>query len=88
MTVGTRIQSELEEIIENRENYVAAPDIKALYPLKDSDREAGIAYPIIGGGDVAGAVVLMLNTNGAMPTQTEIKLVSVAASFLGKQTEE
>ncbi len=83
-----RISSELEEIIENRENYVAAPDIKALYPLKDSDREAGIAYPIIGGGDVAGAVVLMLNTNGVMPSQTEIKLVSVAASFLGKQTEE
>ena len=82
------ISSELEEIIENRENYVAAPDIKALYPLKDSDREAGIAYPIIGGGDVAGAVVLMLNTNGVMPSQTEIKLVSVAASFLGKQTEE
>ncbi len=83
-----RISSELEEIIENRENYVAAPDIKALYPLRDSDREAGIAYPIIGGGDVAGAVVLMLNTNGVMPSQTEIKLVSVAASFLGKQTEE
>ena len=43
---------------------------------------------LIGGGDVAGAVVLMLNTNGVMPNQTEIKLVSVAASFLGKQTEE
>ena len=83
-----RISADLEELIENRENYVASPDIKALYPLKDSDREAGIAYPIIGGGDVAGAVVLMLNTNGVMPSQTEIKLVSVAASFLGKQTEE
>ena len=37
---------------------------------------------------IAGAVVLMLNTDGSMPSQTEIKLVSVAASFLGKQTEE
>ena len=86
--IDKRISTDLEDLIENRENYVASPDIKALYPLKDSDREAGIAYPIIGGGDVAGAVVLMLNTNGVMPNQTEIKLVSVAASFLGKQTEE
>ncbi|MGN1161567.1 MAG: stage V sporulation T C-terminal domain-containing protein [Candidatus Fimenecus sp.] len=83
-----RISAELEDLIESRESYVASPDTKALYPLADSDREAGIAYPIIGGGDVAGAVVLMLNQNGSMPTQTEIKLVSVAASFLGKQTEE
>ncbi len=83
-----RISADLEDLIENRESYTASPDVKALYPLKDSDREAGIAYPIIGGGDVAGAVVLMLNSNGTMPTQTEIKLVSVAASFLGKQTEE
>ncbi len=83
-----RISTDLEDLIENRESYTASPDVKALYPLKDSDREAGIAYPIIGGGDVAGAVVLMLNSNGTMPTQTDIKLVSVAASFLGKQTEE
>ena len=46
------------------------------------------ATTIIGGGDVTGSVVLMMNTDGSMPTQTEIKLVSVAASFLGKQTEE
>ena len=82
------ISIELEDLMENRENYVASPEIKALYPLADKDREAGIAFPIIGGGDVAGAVVLMLNTDGSMPTQTDIKLTSVAASFLGKQTEE
>lgn len=83
-----RISAALEEMIEDRGSYTAAPDKKALFPLADSTMEAGIAFPIIGGGDVAGAVVLMLNPNGSMPTQTEIKLVSVAASFLGKQTEE
>lgn len=83
-----RISESLEDLIEDRENYVASPETKALYPLADSDREAGIAFPIIGGGDVAGAVVLMLNPDGSMPSQTEIKLLSVAASFLGKQTEE
>ena len=82
------ISPELEEYMENRENYIASPDTKALYPLIDKEKEAGLAFPIIGGGDVAGAVVLLLNPDGSMPSQTEIKLVSVAASFLGKQTEE
>ncbi len=83
-----RISVELEDLIEDRQNYTASPERKALHPLADSDREAGIVFPIIGGGDVAGAVVLFLNPDGSMPTQTEIKLLSVAASFLGKQTEE
>ncbi len=83
-----RVSTELETLMENRENYIASPEAKALYPLADKEKEAGLAFPIIGGGDVAGSVVLMLNADGSMPTQTEIKLVSVAASFLGKQTEE
>ncbi|MBO5332728.1 MAG: AbrB/MazE/SpoVT family DNA-binding domain-containing protein [Clostridia bacterium] len=82
------ISPELEKLMEDRENYIASPDTKALYPLSDKEKEAGLAFPIIGGGDVAGAVVLLLSPDGSMPTQTEIKLVSVAASFLGKQTEE
>lgn len=83
-----RISSQLEDLMENRENYIASPEAKALYPLAEKEKEAGLAFPIIGGGDVAGSVVLMLNPDGSMPTQTEIKLVTVAASFLGKQTEE
>jgi AbrB family transcriptional regulator (stage V sporulation protein T) len=83
-----RISSQLEDLMENRANYIASPEMKALYPLSDKDKEAGLAFTIIGGGDVTGSVVLMMNTDGSMPTQTEIKLVSVAASFLGKQTEE
>ena len=86
--IDKRISTDLEDLIERRENYIASPDVKALYPLNDNHSEAGIAFPIIGGGDVAGAVVLLLNPDGSMPSQTEIKLLSVAASFLGKQTEE
>ncbi len=86
--IDKRISVELEDLMEDRQSYTASPERKALHPLADNDREAGIMFPIIGGGDVAGAVVLLLNPDGSMPTQTEIKLLSVAASFLGKQTEE
>jgi AbrB family transcriptional regulator (stage V sporulation protein T) len=43
---------------------------------------------VIGGGDVSGCVIMLMNENGAMPSQTEVKLIQVAASFLGRQMEE
>ena len=52
------------------------------------DKEAAVAFPIIGGGDVSGALVMLLNENGSCPTQTETKLAQIAANFLGKQMEE
>ena len=83
-----RLSPELEEIMEQRGNYIISSTSEKLYPAEGVGREAGIAYPIIGGGDVSGAVIALLPETGAYPTETEIKLVQVAASFLGKQMEE
>lgn len=83
-----RLSAELESLITERKNYVASPVASALYPVAGFDREAAVAFPIIGGGDVAGAVVLLLSEDGKMPASEEIKLAQVAASFLGRQTEE
>ena len=69
-------------------NYAASPDIPPLYPIAGYEKEAALAFPIIGGGDVSGAVMLMLREDGSMPTEEEQKLLQVAASFLGKQMEE
>ena len=52
------------------------------------DRNVGVMYPIIGSGDVMGAVMVLTNGSGDKPNQTEVKLVQVAAGFLGKQMEE
>ena len=83
-----RIGAEVEELMEKRSAYVAAVDSERICPVDGVHRFAGAIYPIIGAGDVSGAVILMLNENGSVPTQTEVKLVQVAASFLGKQMEE
>lgn len=83
-----RISSELENVMEGRTNYIASPDTTSVYPVTGLNREAAVAFSIIGSGDVSGCVVLLLNTDGSMPSDTEIKLVQVAASFLGKQMEE
>ncbi len=87
-TMDRHISKELEEIMENRSSFVAGSDKGVLMPVEGLDRNAAIAYPIVGGGDVSGAVILLFNENGTAPTQSEIKLAQVAASFLGKQTEE
>ena len=87
-TIDRHISKELEEIMENRSSFIAGTDKGVLMPVENLDRNAAIAYPIVGSGDVSGAVVLLFNESGAAPTQAEIKLAQVAASFLGKQTEE
>lgn len=87
-TIDRHITKELEEIMENRSSFVAGSDKGVLMPVDGLDRNAAIAYPIVGGGDVSGAVILLFNESGTAPTQAEIKLAQVAASFLGKQTEE
>ncbi len=83
-----RLSSSVEEILEKRTPFVAAIDNERFSPADGISRYCGAVYPIIGAGDVSGAVILMLNENSSVPTQTEVKLAQVAASFLGKQMEE
>lgn len=83
-----RVTPELESLMTERQNYTASQGKEALFPVLGFEKEAAVAFPIIGGGDVSGAVVLLLREDGTMPSKEEIKLTQVAASFLGKQTEE
>ena len=48
-------------------------------PIEGIDKEAAVAFPIVGGGDVSGSIVMLLNDNGSCPTQTETKLAQIAA---------
>ena len=59
-----------------------------LLPVEGSTRRACLAYPILGNGDVSGCVGALFDADGTYPTEAEIRLVQVAAQFLGKQTEE
>ena len=87
--VDKRISSALEKIMENRAGFVAtAADKNLVLPVDGLERNACIAMPIIGNGDVSGCVVVLFNEKNQMPTHAEIKLAEVAAQFLGKQTEE
>ena len=58
-----------------------------LFPVEGIDKAALSAAAIIAAGDVCGAVVY-LSDGREKADEAEIKLVSAAANFLGKQMEE
>ena len=87
-TVERRITQALENVMESRTPFIFARDGEPFRPIEGVERDAAAAFPIIGAGDVSGAVVLLAADGATVPSQTEIKLVQVAASFLGKQMEE
>lgn len=86
--VGKRISPLLESYMERRSTYVFGQDKDNLIVSEDSPIPVSVMSPIIGGGDVMGAVVLMGSDKMSAPSQTDIKLTQVAAGFLGKQMEE
>ncbi len=84
-----RISTDLEKLMENRENYTKSKmELAPLHPIENNDTEASIAYPIIAGGDISGSVIFISENKNFIPTETEIKLAQVAVGFLGKQMED
>ena len=75
--------------MESRQTHVArAGERERFQPAEGSDRYAAVAAPILASGDVTGAVCLLLPETGAIPSEGDVRLVQVAAAFLGKQMEE
>ncbi len=83
-----QLTTELEDYMERRENFAAKAKGEGMNPATGIDRMATVVAPIIAAGDVSGAVVLLGDESLNAPTQTDIKLVQVAANFLGRQMEE
>ncbi len=77
----------LEDIMESRKAYVYASGEKPKMVLEGCDYTIGIAVPIISSGDITGAVVFVASDD-TMPKESDLKLATVAANFLGKQMED
>ena len=86
--MGKRISPVLEGYMERRASYVYGSDKGELAVSDEISSPVAVMCPIIGGGDVMGAVMLLCGDVPAAPSQTDIKLTQVAAGFLGKQMEE
>ena len=84
-----RVSTFLEDLMERRASYSRESESADIfYPIEGVDRAALSVGTIISSGDVCGAVMFLCSDEKNSATETEKKLISAAASFLGKQIEE
>ena len=87
-----RLSDELERIMENRSLYMWSEGSERISPLSDdSSHYVSCAMPIISEGDIIGCVVSLTEKEESnkdnVSAEVESRLISTAASFLGKQLE-
>lgn len=83
------VSAALEELMEQRRTHVArAGESVRMVAVDGTGRPVGAATPIVSAGDVIGTVCLLLPDSGAIPSDGDVKMVQVAAAFLGRQMEE
>lgn len=83
-----RISPFMENYMEGRKNFVRSREESSFSVAEGVEPQVSIMSPIIGSGDVLGAVAILSDEKVSAPSSTDVKLVQVAASFLGKQMEE
>ena len=83
------ISRQLEQVIHEREAVVAEKDTREFIPVADEVEGlyAEVVVPIICEGDPIGAVALLSRDPKARLGEAELRLVSTAAGFLGRQME-
>lgn len=85
------ITHELEEVINERENIIAAKEDKNFIRIAaedESDYTYQVIWPIISEGDAIGSVIILTKDPKVKLGEMENKLASTAALFLGKQMEQ
>ena len=86
-----KLHEKMEGAIEKREMLFVAAGEKAYIPIiegQEEEYETQIICPVISQGDAVGAIVL-LEKNARTPLgETEKKLLSCAADFIGRQMEQ
>ena len=80
--------AELEQLMEDRKLYRYNPGGEKLKPTAHSDKyPLGLAAPILCQGDSLGCVMMLLEENGEALSESDQRLITTVAEFLGKQME-
>ena len=80
------ITPELEQLAEDRKIY-SADGKTQVNALSDTEYTVSALAPVLSGGDICGAVVLLNSEQINTASPTDLKLIGAVASFLGKQME-
>lgn len=88
--IQKNISRQLESLINERETIIAKKEEKTFVPITTEEIEGVTVQaimPIISEGDAIGSVALLSRDSKSKFGDTELKLVSTAAGFLGRQME-
>ena len=80
------ITPELERLTEDRRVYTGDSE-NPVNALSDTEYTVSALAPVLSGGDICGAVVLLNTEQTDRANSTDLKLIGAVASFLGKQME-
>ena len=79
----------LERIMDRRKPFWHSGKAEeCVFPCEGSDKHILGACPLLAGGDVAGAVLLLSADKSARPGEPERAALQIAAAFLAKQVED
>lgn len=83
------LSREFESMLYNRETVVATKEEQGFVPISEeiSDVSSEVIVPIVSEGDAIGAFLILSREAKVRLGETETKVASAAASFLGKQME-
>ncbi len=81
-----RVSTQLEDCMEQRKTF--GSESSRIQPVEGVDRYAVAGAPIIAAGDVCGVIMFLADENASAAGEVDLKLITTAAAFLGKQMEE
>ena len=80
--------AELEQLMEQRKNYLYKPGDAPVFAADGEDRyQLGAAAPILSQGDLMGCVLFLMEDQKQPLQESDQMLAKIAAEFLGKQLE-
>lgn len=82
------ITFEAESLLEKRKAQIIDTTKTTVFAISGTEYPICAVAPIITAGDLLGGVFLLSNEATAAATESDLKLATVAAAFLGKQLEE
>jgi len=83
-----RVSTALEDHMEQRKSFANSNDGSRLQPVEGVGRFAVACAPIITSGNVCGSIMFLDERASTSAEDAEVKLIAIAADFLGKQMED
>ena len=83
-----KLSHEAEHMVSQRTPYVYRLGEKRVEVVSGEEKlHVGICSKIIVDGDIAGSIILLIDDMGAIPSETDVKLISTTSQLLARQLE-